>query len=350
MSASAPDRLHDAERAALRQSQDRTVSEPVVACPLQQTPRRCVLDVEVVGEDDSPVAGVAVELRKSDTEVLLHCTGPAGTARFESLEAGSYRLCLYELDAGCWDLISTAPLPPAEAESSGDAPWVAPPARAAETGFEHAIAQGECIAKLAERFGFSPDTVWSHAPNADVAALRKDRNILNPGDSIAIPPKQLKSVDGTTGHTHRLRRKGVPETLRIRFLRDGKPRAGIPYLLALTTATGEPIADRSGTTDGDGFVTQPVPPATTHAHLTLGNGAEQEIHRFDVSHLDPIDTISGVRGRLHSLGYECDGVGNALDWMTRSAVACFQIDHGLEPTGEPAEGAFLAELQKAYLS
>ncbi|MNC85020.1 hypothetical protein D3C83_05910 [compost metagenome] len=165
-----------------------------------------------------------------------------------------------------------------------------------------------------------------------------------------IPPKRLKSVDATAGHAHRIRRTGVPETLRIRFLRDGKPRAGVPYLLALSTSTGEPIADRSGTTDGDGFVTQPVPPATTHARLTLGAGADQEVHRFDVSHLDPIDTISGIRGRLHSLGYECGGVGTALDWMTRSAVACFQIDHGLEPTGQPSDAAFLAELQKAYLS
>lgn len=332
--------------AAGQRGADRPAGGSSVACPLKQL--RYALEVVVVGEDDNPVPSVAVELRKSENQALPGRTGPGGSVRFERLEAGSYQVALYELDAEAWELISAEALPDERARSSGDASWAAPAERESK-GFTHTAKQGECIPKLAHRFGFFPETLWSHPDNGKLAALRKDRNVLNPDDKVYIPKKQFKTVNGAAGQKVTLRRKGVPETLRLRFLLDGQPRKSVPYLLTLK-ATGGPLPDRTGSTDDGGFIVQAVPPSVTGARITLGQGETQEVHHFDVSHLDPLDTVSGVKGRLHSLAYYDGPIDNRLDWVAISAIVCFQVDHELEPNGDPADPKFQSELQKAYLS
>jgi hypothetical protein len=51
-----------------------------------------------------------------------------------------------------------------------------------------------------------------------------------------------------------------------------------------------------------------------------------------IGHLDPVHEVSGVRGRLHNLGYEA-GAGDAMDDDLRELLRLFQKQHGLE-TGE----------------
>ena len=352
----APDRnkpsggLAVADSAALERP-DRPAGTTLVPCPLQQPEsKRFALEVEVVGEDGKPLEGIAVELQKTPAQVLSGRTSLAGLARFEQIEAGVYKICLPELDAEAWELLSTAALPEDKAKSAGDAPWAAPEPPDGGKEFTHPAVQGECIPKLAERFGFFPETIWNHPGNKDLAAKRKDRNILNPGDNVVIPARRPKTIDGVSAKTHNLKRKGVPEVLRIRFLDDGKPRAGESYLLSLTASTGEPIEDRTGTLDGDGFLEQSVPPTVTHATVTVGQGEEQQVHRFAVSHLDPIDTISGIKGRLHALMYYDGPIDNELNWLTTSAVVAFQMGFELEPNGDPKDAKFLAELERVYCS
>jgi hypothetical protein len=349
VNAFSPGGLRGADTAVVSQpNADTGFGRTILPRPLK--PTRYVLDIAVVGEDDSPISGVAIELHKGATQLLSDRTGPGGVVRFASLEAGAYHVTLCDLDADAWELVSATPLPDAEATSSGDAEWLPSLPQDPWEPFRHSVVQGECISNLAARFGFSPETLWGHPENAALSALRNDRNVLNPLDSVFIPARRTKTVAVSTGYNHTVRRRGVPEIVRIRFLRDGRPRAGVPYLIAMTSSTGEPIADRSAVTDRDGFVVQSAPPSVTHVEVTLGRGEDREVHLFEVSHLDPIETVSGVQGRLNSLAYECGPVNNELNWMTRSAIVGFQIDHQLEPIGDPSEPGFRAALQKAYRS
>ena len=90
-----------------------------------------------------------------------------------------------------------------------------------------------------------------------------------------------------------------------------------------------------GTTDGDGLLTEQVPPDAGKGRIILGTGDEQEIMELRIGHLDPITEITGIQGRLNGLGYNCGDADGVLGNMTRSALTQFQIDNDLEATGNP---------------
>lgn len=75
---------------------------------------------------------------------------------------------------------------------------------------EHIVREGECIPKIAFRYGFAPDTVWDHQANKKLRERRDERNILAPGNRVAIPDKQAKSMSLETGKLPRFRVGGVP--------------------------------------------------------------------------------------------------------------------------------------------
>lgn len=185
---------------------------------------------------------------------------------------------------------------------------------------QHTVKQGECLSSIADQHGRFWQQLWDHADNARLKDLRKDPNVLHPGDVVVIPDLALREEDCATTKKHRFRRKGVPAKLKIRVLRDDKPRAKLPYTLdidgALTRAK----------TDSDGFVIQDIPPGAKHARLTVGEGADAESYDLNLGTLDPIDTDEGLLGRLECLGFDVsEGLAPAL--------GAFQSREGLNPTG-----------------
>ncbi len=51
----------------------------------------------------------------------------------------------------------------------------------------YVIRQGDFLLKLAHKFGFDADSVWSDPSNSALRTLRSDPNILSPGDILYIP-------------------------------------------------------------------------------------------------------------------------------------------------------------------
>src|SRR2546422_4811278 len=145
---------------------------------------------------------------------------------------------------------------------------------------EHKVEQGDCLSSIAFQYGFFPATVWDDPANAKLKALRKDPNVLLPGDIVIVPDKRPKRMSVATNQVHPFRRKGVPERLRLQLLVAGKPRANEPYKLDID---GSVI---SGTTDGDGMVVEWIPPDAKHCRLILEDGAEE--YDLDLAHLDPL--------------------------------------------------------------
>jgi len=203
----------------------------------------------------------------------------------------------------------------------------------------HTVRQGDCIESIAFDHGFFWETLWNHTENASVKRRRQDHNALLPGDRVFIPERRAKQVDGATEQRHRFRRRGVPSRFVVRLMRFGEPRADEPYVVVID---GEII---SGRTDENGRLAVRIPPNARNAVLLLNEG--QEEHNLSLGHLDPVNEVSGVQARLNNLGYSCGPADGVLGERTRRALGSFQVDQGLEPTGEVDEPT-KSRLEEAY--
>lgn len=208
---------------------------------------------------------------------------------------------------------------------------------------DYNVEPGDCISSIALNHGFFWETLWNHGSNSELKSKRQDPNILKEGDLVHIPDLTLKQESGATEQRHRFKRKGVPEKLRIRIEdEEGKPIANVPYKITIDGT------HRHGTTDADGWVIESIPPDAQGGKLLVGKEGEEQEHELNLGHLDPIEELTGVQARLRNLGYDC-AVDGQLNEQTREALKHFQLEHSLDPTGEP-DDATREHLQKEHHS
>ncbi len=226
---------------------------------------------------------------------------------------------------------------------------------------EHVVSTGDCIDSIALQYGFFADTLWNHSQNAALKDLRKDQNVLLPGDIVFIPDLDLEEQDAATEQHHRFRRKGVPARLRMKFMRPKKPEepaqdsgggsgeydpseyeevprqnaeefeviASAPFVLEIDGVRTE------GRSDGEGMVDVPIPPNAARGKIKFDVGTDDEIEfELSLGELAPADTVIGARMRLHNLGYRCIATGDELDPPMIDALKRFQTDQELTVNGE----------------
>lgn len=191
------------------------------------------------------------------------------------------------------------------------------------------VQQGDCVLNIAENAGLLWKTVWSHPENAKLRELRKNPNVLMPGDILAVPRKTLKEVNKSTDAKHRFVKKGTPAKVKLRFLQEDKPRAGISYIFKVDGDSFE------GKTDSEGYVSVPIPPGAREGKLILLGKDRQPAEEFDIrlGHLDPHDELIGIQKRLQNLGFACSPTGEPDD-ATKAAVSQFRAKHSLEQSEE----------------
>ncbi|MFO7564004.1 MAG: peptidoglycan-binding domain-containing protein [Enhygromyxa sp.] len=189
------------------------------------------------------------------------------------------------------------------------------------------VRQGDCVNSIALAHGFDPDLIWDHPGNAELKQLRRSPNALLPGDELELPPLELREDPVATGSVGRFKLSVGPVKLRLRLTNHGQPRADLPYELIF-----EGDGTLTGTTDGDGWIDQPIPAAATRATLSLDDGDEQ--YELMLGHLDPHDSSTGVQQRLRALGYYFGRVDADIATQTQNALRRFQEQHGLTVSGE----------------
>jgi N-acetylmuramoyl-L-alanine amidase len=184
---------------------------------------------------------------------------------------------------------------------------------------------GECINSIAHQYGFFPDTLWHHPDNAQLRALRKDMNILFPGDSVVVPDLSAHQESCAADTRHRFRRKGVPALFRLQLFDGDEPRAEQAYRLDIDGRSHE------GVTDANGVLEVDLPPGARQGRLTVGE--DNMRLEIDFGHLAPVDTIAGVQQRLNNLGFPCgEADGEERESLT-TALLSFQSRCDLAQTG-----------------
>jgi peptidoglycan hydrolase-like protein with peptidoglycan-binding domain len=192
---------------------------------------------------------------------------------------------------------------------------------------EHTVRSGDCISSIAFENGFFPATIWNHASNQSLKSKRADPNVLLPGDKVVVPDLEKKELSKPDAKRHRFKRKGVPDVLRLQVRDENdKPLAHRSYTLEIDGAA------REGTTDGEGRIEEPLPPAARHGRLTLADWPT--VYELELGHMAPWDSVEGARMRLGNLGFECGGPGGEADEQTAAAVRRFQGEYDLTVNGE----------------
>jgi hypothetical protein len=209
---------------------------------------------------------------------------------------------------------------------------------------QHRVLQGDSIDSIADQYGYFAETIWNAGENFELKSRRKDRNTLQPGDLVVVPPPREKMVSRPTDAVHTFKRKGVPAKYRLQVLREGKPLADAAFKLAVD---GKPHA--SGVTDGNGFLEEFVPPGARFGELEVTFPPPEKPLRLVVrfGHLDPITSVSGVAKRLANLRFIRYIPSHSPMRMIWHGVRRLQQACGLPATGV-LDAKTLAELERLH--
>jgi len=195
----------------------------------------------------------------------------------------------------------------------------------------HEVQQGECLAGIADQYGFSDwRTIYNHANNSEFRRKRINPNVLFPGDQIFIPEREVKYESAATERRHRFQARGLRQMLRIAVQGpDGQRLAGEEYEL---------VVDRHeyrGMTDEAGLLEEQIPLHARNGKLVVGPYSwEIGIAELNPAEADTSDAgVSGIQGRLLNLGYDVGPVDGVLGPRTENALKAFQKDNALEATG-----------------
>lgn len=211
---------------------------------------------------------------------------------------------------------------------------------------KHVVRPGECLTMIARQYGFLDyRTVYEHPDNEALRQKRPNPNILFPGDVVAIPERKVKTASVPTGQEHRFRVIVPKKELHLQLQdHEGKPLANEPYILEVDGE--EPIEGKQ--TDGEGKLRERVPLSRAGATLAIRG----RTFRLRFGGLNPLrdcreDDVSGLQGRLRNLGYNPGNADGVLGLQTRTALAVFQADEGLDIMGEPDERT-LSKLEERH--
>ncbi|MEO7093854.1 MAG: hypothetical protein ABI175_11430 [Polyangiales bacterium] len=230
---------------------------------------------------------------------------------------------------------------------------------------QHEVKAGEHMVRIcAENKQRDYRPIWDHADNKPLTKDRKNPNLLLPGDIVVLPDAKAKTVTAKTEKHHVFIVKGKLE---------------LDFRIVLIDENDKPIADKevdflkkgeTATSDGDGKVEKIDLPfkfelgtlefeyrtidlstrGTQPPELWQGEEIVEPRFVVAIGHLDPLETVSGVQGRLNNLGYYAGEIGYAEEdeIAVKCAVEEFEVEHGLKPKGDPEDDGLRTKLKEVY--
>ena len=193
----------------------------------------------------------------------------------------------------------------------------------------YTVAEGDSLISIAAAHELKDwRTIYYDPANESFRAKRPDPMLLVPGDTLTIPDDTAAELNCTVGQSYTFQLHALePVSLRLSM-----PDAGdVPFVLK--SEDGEELA--KGTIE-KGLIDVEVPGTFSKGELRLWEDDEENetvVLTLEAG-LQPASEEDGAKARLNNLGYL---IGDSSD----EAVAAFQRDNALEPTGELNEATTL---------
>ncbi|MFO0618411.1 MAG: peptidoglycan-binding domain-containing protein [Polyangiaceae bacterium] len=192
----------------------------------------------------------------------------------------------------------------------------------------YVIRAGDHLSVLAYRMGFDASAVWRDAANDALRALRRDPDMLAPGDVLHVPqPTPEPPLTLSIGASNRFTLRVPTVQVRVALGRGDAAWRGERFVVRRAGAGASAPALAEGTTDGDGIAEAEVPCDVQRVILSVPG--KQVAYDVRIGHLDPVDVDAGLRSRLRQLGYFVSEGSHGVS----HALRAFQSDHGLAVTG-----------------
>jgi hypothetical protein len=190
------------------------------------------------------------------------------------------------------------------------------------------VRPGDCIESIGVSYGLLWQTIWDAGENAELKSVRKNPNVLLPGDRVFIPEKANNQIACGSDSRHTFVRKGVPSELRLTVRYGGQALANTAFAMNIDGVfyTGE--------TSGDGEVIQTIHPDAKKCHLKVGEEPNMVEYELQLGQQDPIEKLAGIKNRLINLGYDYSECRGEMSPATIGAIREFQSQEGLDITGE----------------
>jgi N-acetylmuramoyl-L-alanine amidase len=208
----------------------------------------------------------------------------------------------------------------------------------------HVVHQGECLSRIARRYGFSDyKKLYDHPDNAELKRKRPNPNVIYPGDIVAIPDLEDKTESVGTGQKHRFQVTQLKKELRIAF-KDARmyPLSGVSYVLR----TANEILE--GRTNAAGLLKDRVRTDSMQASVVI----DGRTINLRLGYLNPSERVgeldvSGVQSRLKGLGYYLRDTDGVLSQACRTSLAIFQAENNLTVDGKPTS-ATIGKLEELF--
>ncbi|MCC7374822.1 MAG: LysM peptidoglycan-binding domain-containing protein [Verrucomicrobiales bacterium] len=189
----------------------------------------------------------------------------------------------------------------------------------------YTVLQGDHIEKIAAKHRLTFKKIWDHAQNSELRALRKNPNVLQPGDRLFLPDATLRVEDASTNARHRFQAKLPKLWLRLDLKKFFSQNLTVDHCRIYVDSDWHelPIPE-------NGIIEVRIPPKLDEAILEI----RDLTYIIKIGELDPVERPLGQIERLRNLGYYVGTNGDtALEVCLKGAVWRFQSDYGLKPTG-----------------
>lgn len=191
--------------------------------------------------------------------------------------------------------------------------------------------------------------IWDHPENARLRETRPNPLLLAHGDAVFVPDDTGSVVVARTGSLARFQMAPEPSDLRSvsLIIRDSRGNPFVEKRFQLSYGDGL----MEGMTSDRGEINCFIPYNQSAPILSVfprdGNDRLKLVWPLQLGWLEPVDTVAGIKGRLHNLGYRIETIDNTESIDLHEAVRLFRARNSL-PVSQEIDSQFRQRLQEDH--